>query len=147
MSPSSSPRRVLVTGGASGLGAALAARYAGRGDAVLVTDLAARADVPAGGRYQRLDVTSEPDWSTALDCVLDEFGGLDLLVDDAGVAAGGRVDRLDAAHWRRVVDVDVLGAVHGWPTFVPLFEERGSGHLVSVAGLHEDDVVVPELPA
>jgi NAD(P)-dependent dehydrogenase (short-subunit alcohol dehydrogenase family) len=53
------PRRVLVTGGASGLGAALAARFAARGDRVLVTDLAPDADVPAGAVYQRLDITSQ----------------------------------------------------------------------------------------
>jgi NAD(P)-dependent dehydrogenase (short-subunit alcohol dehydrogenase family) len=124
---------VLVTGGASGLGAALAARYAGRGDAVLVTDLAAHADVPAGARYQRLDVTSETDWVAALERVRDEFDGLDLLVNNAGVAAGGRIDLLDGAHWRRVLDVNVLGAVHGCRTVVPLFKEQGAGHLVNVA--------------
>ncbi|WP_091381441.1 SDR family NAD(P)-dependent oxidoreductase [Geodermatophilus sp. DSM 45219] len=135
-SPSSpGPRRVLVTGGASGLGAALAARYAGRGDDVLVTDLAAHADVPAGARYQRLDVTSETDWAAALERVRDDLGGLDVLVNNAGVAAGGRIDRLDAAHWRRVLDVNVLGVVHGCRTFVPLFTEQGTGHLVNVASV------------
>jgi NAD(P)-dependent dehydrogenase (short-subunit alcohol dehydrogenase family) len=128
-------RRVLVTGGASGLGAALAARYAGRGDRVLVTDLAAGADVPAGAVYQRLDVTSESDWAAALDRVRAEFGGLDVLVNNAGVAAGGRIDRLDAAHWERVLRVNVLGAVTGCRTFTPLFKAQRAGHLVNVASV------------
>ncbi len=126
-------RRVLVTGGASGLGAALAALYAGRGDRVLVTDVAETATVPAGAVYSRLDITSEADWGTALDRVRAEFGGLDVLVNNAGIAAGGRIDRLGAEHWRRVLDVNVLGAVTGCRTFVPLFKEQGSGHLVNVA--------------
>ncbi|WP_116451618.1 SDR family NAD(P)-dependent oxidoreductase [Blastococcus litoris] len=126
-------RRVLVTGGASGLGAALAARYAARGDRVLVGDLAGTADVPAGASYQRLDITSEADWVAALERVRSEFGGLDVLVNNAGIAAGGRIDRLGADHWRRVLDVNVLGAVTGCRTFVPLFKEQGSGHLVNVA--------------
>ncbi|MCW2581178.1 MAG: Short-chain dehydrogenase [Blastococcus sp.] len=128
-----SPRRVLVTGGASGLGAALAARYAARGDRVMVTDLGPDADVPAGALYQRLDVTSEDDWTAALGRVRGDLGGLDVLVNNAGIAAGGRIDRLDAAHWRRVLDINVLGAVTGCRTFVPLFKEQGSGHLVNIA--------------
>ncbi|TKJ22385.1 SDR family NAD(P)-dependent oxidoreductase [Blastococcus sp. CCUG 61487] len=132
MQPTDS-RRVLVTGGASGLGAALAARFAARGDRVLATDLAPQAAVPAGAEYQRLDITDEGDWATALDRVRAEFGGLDVLVNNAGIAAGGRVDRLGAEHWRRVLDVNVLGAVTGCRTFVPLLKEQGSGHLVNVA--------------
>jgi NAD(P)-dependent dehydrogenase (short-subunit alcohol dehydrogenase family) len=128
-----SARRVLVTGGASGLGAALAARYAARGDRVLVTDLAPDADVPAGALYQRLDVTSEEDWRAARDRVRADLGGLDVLVNNAGIAAGGRIDRLDAAHWQRVLDINVLGAVTGCRTFVPLFKEQRSGHLVNIA--------------
>jgi NAD(P)-dependent dehydrogenase (short-subunit alcohol dehydrogenase family) len=128
-------RRVLVTGGASGLGAALAARCAARGDRVLVTDRAADADVPAGAVYARLDVTAEDDWAAALDRVRTEFGGLDVLVNNAGIAAGGRIDLLDAEHWRRVLDVNVMGAVHGCRAFVPLFKEQGAGHLVNVASV------------
>jgi NAD(P)-dependent dehydrogenase (short-subunit alcohol dehydrogenase family) len=127
------PRRVLVTGGASGLGAALAARFAARGDRVLVTDLAPEADVPDGAVYQRLDITAEQDWAAALERVRNGFGGLDVLVNNAGIAAGGRIDRLGADHWRRVLDVNVLGAVSGCRTFVPLFKEQGSGRLVNVA--------------
>lgn len=128
-------RRVLVTGGASGLGAALAARYAARGDRVLVTDLAATASVPSGAHYQRLDITSEADWAAAVDRVRSRWDGLDVLVNNAGIAAGGRVDRLDAAHWRRVLDVNVLGAVNGCRAFVPLFKAQGHGHLVNVASV------------
>jgi NAD(P)-dependent dehydrogenase (short-subunit alcohol dehydrogenase family) len=126
-------RRVLVTGGASGLGAALVTRYAGRGDRVLVTDLGDHAPVPAGAEYRRLDITAEADWAGALEHVRSAFGGLDVLVNNAGIAAGGRIDRLGADHWRRVLDVNVLGAVTGCRTFVPLLKEQGSGHLVNVA--------------
>ena len=126
-------KRVLVTGGASGLGAALAGRYAGRGDRVLVTDLAEDAAVPAGASYRRLDITSENDWTATLGHVRSTFGGLDVLVNNAGIAAGGRIDRLGAAHWRRVLDVNVLGAVTGCRTFVPVLKEQRSGHVVNVA--------------
>ncbi|MDT9697944.1 SDR family NAD(P)-dependent oxidoreductase [Streptomyces sp. P17] len=134
-SSAASRRTVLVTGGASGLGAALAAAYAERGDRVLVTDRATPAEVPAGALYQRLDITSPADWAEALERVRREFGGLDVLVNNAGIAAGGRVDRLDDAHWRRVLEVNVLGAVHGCRTFAPLFKTQGHGHVVNIASL------------
>ncbi|MEU7907380.1 SDR family NAD(P)-dependent oxidoreductase [Actinoplanes sp. NPDC049118] len=125
--------RVLITGGASGLGAALATRFAARGDRVLVTDLVEPAALPDGAEFQRLDITSEADWAVARDRVRDDLGGLDVLVNNAGIAAGGRIDRLGADHWQRVMNVNVLGAVHGCRTFTPLFKEQGSGHLVNVA--------------
>ena len=91
--------RVLVTGGASGLGAALVKRYAERGDQVLSADLSEGGAAPTDrgsdssvvGR--RLDVTSEDDWEAARAWVAAEWGGLDLLVNNAGVAGGGRIDR------------------------------------------------------
>jgi NAD(P)-dependent dehydrogenase (short-subunit alcohol dehydrogenase family) len=126
-------RRVLITGAASGLGAALAARFAARGDRVLVTDLAEPAALPGGAAFQQLDITSEADWALALDRVREEFGGLDVLVNNAGIAAGGRIELLGAEHWERVLSVNVLGAVNGCRTFVPLFKEQGRGHLVNVA--------------
>jgi NAD(P)-dependent dehydrogenase (short-subunit alcohol dehydrogenase family) len=128
-------RTVLITGGASGLGAALAEGYAARGGRVLVTDRTPPGRLPRGARYQCLDVTSESDWADALARVRDEFGDLDLLVNNAGIAAGGRVDRLDADHWRRVFEVNVLGAVNGCRTFTPMFKGQGHGHVVNVASI------------
>lgn len=130
-----SARRVLITGGASGLGRALAVRLAARGDRVLVTDLAPDATVPPDALYQRLDITSGDDWAAALERVEHDLGGLDLLVNNAGIAAGGRIDRLDDAHWRRVLDVNVLGTVNGCRTFAPLFKAQGQGHIVNVASV------------
>jgi NAD(P)-dependent dehydrogenase (short-subunit alcohol dehydrogenase family) len=125
--------RVLITGGASGLGAALAARFAARGDRVLVTDLVEPAVLPDGAVFQRLDITSSADWVAACDRVYDDLGGLDVLVNNAGIAAGGRIDQLGAEHWQRILSVNVLGAVHGCRTFAPLFKEQGGGHVVNVA--------------
>lgn len=126
---------VLITGGASGLGAALAERYAARGGQVLLTDRTSPDRLPKGARYQHLDVTSESDWADALTRVRDEFGELDVLINNAGIAAGGRIDRLDTAHWRRVIEVNLLGAVIGCRTFTPLFKEQNRGHVVNVASL------------
>lgn len=129
--------RVLITGGASGLGLALARRYAARGDDVLVGDLAEAAPdtLPDGVDYVRLDVTSPQDWDAAKTRVLDRWGGLDVLVNNAGIASGGRIDMESMADWERVLDVNLLGVVRGCQTFTPVFKEQCSGHIVNVASL------------
>ncbi len=126
--------RVLVTGAASGLGAALVRGFAARGDLVLATDLAESADVPPGVGYQRLDVRSVQDWNAVRNRVA-EFGGLDVLVNNAGIAGGGRIDRTDAEQWRRLLDVNVLGVALGCREFAPVFKHQGSGHIVNIASL------------
>lgn len=127
--------RVLITGAASGLGAALAARYAQAGARVVIADLAEPAACPPGAVYQRLDITSLTDWAAAAQRIEGELGGLDLLVNNAGIAAGGRIDHVEDDHWRRVLDVNVLGAVNGCRTFVPMLKQQGRGHIVNIASL------------
>ena len=133
----SASRRALVTGGASGLGRALVALMAAQGDRVLAADLHDErpATVPAAAGYLRLDVRSQQDWDAALARVREEWGGLDLLVNNAGIATGGRIDVEAMADWERVVDVNLLGVARGCHTVTPLLKEQRSGHIVNVASL------------
>lgn len=119
--------RVLITGAASGLGAALTRAFAARGDEVLATDLR--------GAEVDLDVRSEADWRRVRDVVLQRWSGLDILINNAGVAGGGRIERTDAAEWHRVLDVNVIGVANGCAAFAPVFQQQGSGHVVNVASL------------
>ncbi|MBB1244648.1 SDR family NAD(P)-dependent oxidoreductase [Streptomyces durbertensis] len=129
-------RRVLVTGGASGLGRALARRYAALGARVVVADLdPPERPVAAGVESLRLDVRSEEEWRAARAWCAREWGGLDVLVNNAGVAAAGRIERLTAADWDWILDVNLRGTVNGCRTFVPLLKRQRSGHLVNVASL------------
>jgi NAD(P)-dependent dehydrogenase (short-subunit alcohol dehydrogenase family) len=130
-------RRVLVTGGASGLGAAFVAEFLKRGDRVLIADLQPPVD-PAlveGAEQIKLDVTSDDDWTAALAWVEEQWGGLDVLVNNAGIAAGGRIDVATIEEWQRVIDINLLGVVRGCRTFVPMMKAQGSGHLVNTASL------------
>jgi NAD(P)-dependent dehydrogenase (short-subunit alcohol dehydrogenase family) len=122
------PRRVLVTGAASGLGAALTAAFRERGDQVLATDVADGADL-------RLDITSDDDWAAALAHVEESWGGLDVLVNNAGVAGGGRIDVAGLDEWEWIVSVNLLGVVRGCRTFVPMLKRQRSGRIVNVASL------------
>ncbi|WP_183093115.1 SDR family NAD(P)-dependent oxidoreductase [Nocardioides stalactiti] len=133
--PRKDSRRVLVTGGASGLGAALVAEFAARGDRVLVADRVEPTTPADGVQWLRLDVTSDDDWAAALEWVTQEWGGLDVLVNNAGIASGGRIDVATIAEWQRVIDVNLLGVVRGCRTFTPGFKAQGSGHIVNTASL------------
>ena len=121
--------RVLVTGAASGLGAALSAAWEARGADVLRTD---RADATG---VRRLDITSDDDWAAAREHVEDTWGGLDVLVNNAGIAGGGRLDVAGIDEWQRLVDINLLGAVRGTAAFTPVFKRQGSGRIVNVASL------------
>ena len=121
--------RVLVTGAARGLGSALTAAYRARGDEVLATDL------DGSGIDLVLDVTSDDDWAAARRHVEETWGGLDVLVNNAGVAGGGRLDVATLEEWRWITEINLFGAVRGTREFVPLFKRQRSGHVVNVASL------------
>ena len=116
--------RVLVTGGASGLGAALVEAFEARGDDVLVCDVnePAPAVEPVETQFLRLDVRSDDDWAAALRWVEEHWGGLDVLVNNAGVAGGGRVDVATLDEWQWITEINLFGVVRGTRTFVPMFK-------------------------
>jgi NAD(P)-dependent dehydrogenase (short-subunit alcohol dehydrogenase family) len=131
------PQRVLVTGAASGLGEALTRAYRERGDDVLATDVAFEgggSGVEVGDSF-RLDITSDGDWAAALAWVEEHWGGLDVLVNNAGVAGGGRIDVAELEEWRWILDVNLLGMVRGCRAFTPVFKRQRSGRIVNVASL------------
>ncbi len=135
-----SAKRVLVTGGASGLGASLVGEFLKRGDRVLVTDVAESYVPPEGADYLRLNVTSDADWGAARNWVESNWGGLDVLVNNAGIATGGRIDVVSLDEWRGVIDVNLLSVVRGCRTFVPLMKQQADAgqsgaHIVNTASL------------
>ncbi|MFC5261658.1 SDR family oxidoreductase [Kribbella qitaiheensis] len=125
--------RVLVTGGASGLGAALVARFVADGHQVLSTDLAAESPAADGAQYRQLNVRDASDWEAAVAWCEENWGGLDILVNNAGIATGGRIDVESLDEWDRVVDINLMGVVRGCRAFTPLFKRQRSGHIVNTA--------------
>ena len=122
------PRRALVTGGASGLGAAAVERLRDDGLEVVALDLEG-GDVAA-------DVTDED----ALRRVAEEVGPVDVLVNSAGIVGPGLpLLETTAAQWRQVLDVNVLGTVATMRVFVPGMRERGWGRVVNLASMAGKD--------
>lgn len=130
---------VVVTGGARGLGAATAAAVVAAGGRVLVTDVleaegaATAAGLGGRARFMRHDVTSEDDWQAVLDHALAEFGRLDGLVNNAGIATGRMLELESAEHFRRVVEVNLVGVFLGIKAAVPLLRAGGGGSIVNVS--------------
>lgn len=129
---------VIITGGASGLGLALTRLFAADGAHVLVVDLHEQAPpgvLPDGVLYRRLDVTDEEGWDELRNWVEATWGRLDVLVSNAGIAVGGRIDVNSTEDWERIIGINVLGVVKGIRAFVPMMKEQGSGQLVQTASL------------
>ncbi len=129
------PTRAVVTGGASGLGAALCRALVARGDQVLSADLNLPADPIDGVGYLTLDVRSDQHWSDAVAWVDREWGGIDLLFNNAGVAGGGRVDVAGLDEWQWITEINLFGVVRGTRAFVPMMKRQSSGAIVNTASL------------
>lgn len=120
--------RALVTGGASGIGLATARLLAERGAEVAVLDVVAEG--PADLLYAHADVTDEAGVRSAVDHVVERLGGLDVLVNNAGVGAQGGLEANDDDEWHRVLDVNVVGLVRVTRAALPAL--RASKHAAIV---------------
>jgi NAD(P)-dependent dehydrogenase (short-subunit alcohol dehydrogenase family) len=123
---------VLVTGAAGAIGAAVTAAVKRAGGVAIATDLAGRAGIDAA-----LDVTAEADWQRVTAEVERQHGRLDGLVNAAGIAAVGSIEKIDFATWRRVLSINLDGTFLGCKYAFPLLRKQGGAivNLSSVLGL------------
>jgi NAD(P)-dependent dehydrogenase (short-subunit alcohol dehydrogenase family) len=133
---------VAITGGASGIGLAMATRFQAAGMQVALGDieagpLAAAVDGLGGNDAQVLgvecDVTSPASMEAFRDAVLDRFGAVHVVCLNAGVATSGPLLETPVESWRWLFEVNVLGIVNGLAAFGPGLVEQGEGHVVCTA--------------
>jgi NAD(P)-dependent dehydrogenase (short-subunit alcohol dehydrogenase family) len=151
-------KTAIVTGGASGIGRALATELVVRGATVLVADLdgAGAAVVAEGLRHDvtglgraipvALDVTDAAEVAACVATFEDEHGDVDFMFNNAGIGIGGEVKDLTVAHWQRALDVNVMSVVHGVSAVYPGMVRRRGGHIVNTAslgGLIPDPLLAP----
>jgi NAD(P)-dependent dehydrogenase (short-subunit alcohol dehydrogenase family) len=125
-------RVAVVTGAASGLGAACARRFAAEGATVAGFDLAAGAPVAI---EHRVDVADEVAVAAAIDAVVEAEGRLDVLVNSAGVAGGGPVHLLEQAEWDRVLRVNLTGTYLVCKYALRHMVQQRSGSIVNFASV------------
>ncbi|MFD8493586.1 SDR family NAD(P)-dependent oxidoreductase [Amycolatopsis sp. NPDC059657] len=123
-----------VTGGASGIGLATAELLAARGATVAVLDLKPD-EVPEGLTGFRCDVSSAAEVTSAIDAVVDRFGRLDIVVNNAGIGAQGDVTANDDDEWHRVLDVNVVGMVRVARAALPHLKKSPSAAIVNTCSI------------
>ena len=135
-------RRAFITGAASGLGRAFALELAGYGWRLGLADLNAErlervgAEIAAAGGSATTytgDVASFEFLETSLGRYAREAGGLDLLINNAGVAVAGLVEATLPEDWRWAMEINLLGVVHGCRVAVPLMRRQRSGSILNIA--------------
>ena len=128
-------KRVLVTGAASGIGAACARRFADEGATVAGLDLAAKPSGSACNAWVRADVADESAVAAAVAETTDSLGAIDVLVNAAGVLSVGGADTLEVAEWERVLGVNLKGTWLVSKHVVPQMVAAGSGSIVNLASI------------
>ena len=134
-------KTVLITGASSGIGAAIA-RDLGRAGARLAlgarrTDRldALAAEIGGDVLVRRLDVTDRADVAAFADAARERFGGIDVIVNNAGVMPLSPMASLKVEEWERMVDVNIKGVLYGVAAVLAEMTARGSGHIVNIASI------------
>ena len=133
---------IAITGAGSGFGAALAHHYASEGWKVAVTDInegralqtLSELEQYDGDHFSMLlDITNSDHWQQLEDAVVRQWGGLEVLVNNAGVAVAGNVEDTSIEDWNWVLDIDLMGVVRGCRQFAGLMKRQQSGHIVNIS--------------
>ena len=134
----------IVTGAASGMGAATARRFAREGASVVIADMledegraVAQQIVTANGvgEFMQLDVANEANWKAVVDATLAKYGKLDILVNNAGISGSAVTDVLDTAMWDKLMEVNGRGTFLGVKFAVPAMKAAGGGSIVNLSSI------------
>lgn len=135
-------KRVVITGSGSGLGRTLALKFAKLGWKVLISDLfldrakeTEKLVIEAGGQGLSVscDVTKWEDVLNLAQIAEKEWGGADIIINNAGVPGVGVMEDIPLEDWRWIIDINLMGVIHGCKAFIPMFKRQGFGHIVNIA--------------
>jgi NAD(P)-dependent dehydrogenase (short-subunit alcohol dehydrogenase family) len=134
-----------ITGGAHGIGLAIAHAFVRRGCSVMLADIDTERLVQAADMLKaaganvdtvQCNVASAIDMQNAADATLARFGKVHVVVNNAGVALGGRSGKLALADWQWIVDINLMGVAYGTEIFLPIIRSHGEGgHIVNIASM------------
>jgi 2-keto-3-deoxy-L-fuconate dehydrogenase len=123
----------VVTGGASGIGAAIAQTLQQRGATVMVFDV--QEPQFAGIRSQRVDLSDDASVRAAAEQTLSLLGGVDIVINNAGIGAQGTIETNPDEEWHRVWDVNVVGMVRVTRAFLPALRRSGAAAVVNTCSI------------
>ena len=132
---------VLVSGGASGIGAATARLVAQEGGKAILADRdeakgrALAAELGGAAQFVALDVTDEMAWQKAVAASVDRFGGLHGLLNAAGVGVRNSIEDCTLEEYRRVNDINALGTFLGCKAAIPAIKQSGGGSIVNISSV------------
>ena len=137
-------KAAVITGGASGMGRAMADRFGAAGARIMIADVegpamdAAVAEMNDAGIDAvgvLTDVSSERDMDELAEAALSRFGQVNVVCNNAGVGGGGLMDELTTADWEWILGVNLWGVIHGIRVFLPHLLEHGDGHIVNTGSI------------
>jgi NADP-dependent 3-hydroxy acid dehydrogenase YdfG len=137
-------RKAAVTGASSGIGAATAAALAAEGAAVALgarrkerlDELAQRIEGDGGSAHPlEVDIGDEGAARAFIEAAAEQMGGIDILINNAGVMLLGPIGGADTEEWRRMVDVNLLGLLYCTHAVLPLMQQGGGGHIVNLSSV------------
>jgi len=135
-----SGRSALVTGGASGIGRAIAMDFAEHGARVLVADLdeqsGAELASSIGGTFRKADVSRREDCRALVHAAMDELGGVDILVNNAGLQHVAPIEEFPEERWEYLIRVMLFGAFYLTRYAIPRMYEKGWGRVINISSVH-----------
>ncbi len=135
-------KTVLITGGAGGIGLCLAAQFAKAGSSLIISDINAEALESARAKLQglcadvatyKVDITKRRQVKDMASDILERFGGLDILINNAGLGFSAELADTDIDMWKKLIDVNLMGTLYHVDAFLPSMKERGKGQIVNVS--------------
>jgi len=135
---------ILITGASSGIGEAAARLLAEKGAQVVLgarrTERLAKLceEIRAAGgsaQYQAVDVTLRADMQAFVDFAVNQYGRVDVIVNNAGVMPLSRLDALKVDEWDQMIDVNIRGVLHGIAAGLPLMQQQKSGQFINIASI------------
>jgi NAD(P)-dependent dehydrogenase (short-subunit alcohol dehydrogenase family) len=134
-------KTAIVTGAASGLGFGIAQRLVAEGAAVILTDLDAAGGAAAAAllgpqaRFVSHDVASASAWDAVAEVAMAAFGGIDIVVNNAGITLMGSVDDISLEAFDKTIEVNLRGTFLGCRTAIRLMQPRGAGVIINIASV------------
>lgn len=132
-------KTAIVTGGASGIGAAIVKRFADEGAYVLSTDvqteLGKTVAAEAGATFVEQDVANPDDWATVLERAQSETGRLDILVNNAGIVIGQSIEDVDLDSWHRLLGINLTGVMLGCQSAIRAMKSNPQGAAGSIINI------------